>query len=245
LHTLIGTALMAGGAAAFNMYRERDLDARMRRTAQRPLVTGTLSSPQALGFAVLISSCGFAYLFTAVNHRTGFLSAIVFICYLFLYTPLKTKTWLSTFIGAVPGALPVVMGWTAANDSLSPNAWILFAIVFLWQIPHFCAIGWLHRSDYVNARLSMISVLDEDGRKTGRLTLFFIAGLFVCTLVPVFSGFAGMIYLAGALGLGLLFSGFGINFARRRSQASARRLFIYSAVYLPFLLAFLMLDRHV
>jgi protoheme IX farnesyltransferase len=243
LHAMIGTALTAGGATAFNMYRERNLDALMKRTALRPLAAGRLSSGQALLFALALSAAGLAYLFARVNHLTGLLAALVFACYLFLYTPLKTKTWLSAFVGAVPGALPVVMGWTAADASISSGAWILFAIVFLWQLPHFCSIGWLHRDDYANAGLPVISVIDRSGQKTGRLAVLFVAILLVFTLLPFFTGLAGRAYLAGAVILGLMFLGCAIHFARLRNARTARKLFIASALYLPALFILLVLDK--
>jgi heme o synthase len=245
LHTLIGTALMAGGTTALNMYRERDLDALMKRTALRPLAAGRLPSGPALIFALMLSAGGLAYLLVGVNHLTGLLAALVFTCYLFLYTPLKTKTWLSTFVGAVPGALPVVMGWTAASGSFSSGAWILFGIVFLWQLPHFYAISWLHREDYVKAGLPVLSVIDRDGQKTSRLAVLFVAVLLVFTLLPFLRDFAGCGYLAGAVILGLLFLSYAIRFSRLRSTRTARMLFIASALYLPALFALLVLDKTV
>jgi heme o synthase len=243
MHALIGTALIAGGAAAFNMYRERKLDALMKRTALRPLAAGRLPLGQALFFALVLSAGGFAHLFSKVNHLTGLLAALIFACYLFLYTPLKTKTWLSTFVGAIPGALPVVLGWTAAKDAISYGAWILFAIVFLWQVPHFCSIGWLHRDDYANAGLPVVSVVDRDGRRTGWLAVLFVAVLLGVTLMPFFQGFAGHVYLAGSVVLGLGFLGCTIHFALLRDARTARKLFIASALYLPALFAFLVLDK--
>ena len=245
LHTLAGTALIAGGATALNMYRERKLDALMKRTALRPLASGRLPPGQALLFALVLSTGGLAYLFAWVNHLTGLLAALVFACYLFLYTPLKTKTWLSTFVGAIPGALPAVMGWTAACGAISSGAWILFAIVFFWQLPHFCSIGWLHRDDYVNAGIKVISVADRDGRRTGRLTVFFVSVLFGFTLLPFLKDFAGRAYLAGAVTLGFILLGCAIHFSRRRNARTARRLFIASALYLPVLLILLLLDKSV
>jgi heme o synthase len=245
LHTLIGTALIAGGATALNMYRERKLDALMKRTALRPLAAGRLPAGQALVFALVLSAGGLAYLFARVNHLTGLLAALVFVCYLFLYTPLKTKTWLSTFVGAVPGALPVVMGWTASGRAISYGAWMLFAIVFLWQLPHFCSIGWLHREDYSNAGLPVISVVDHDGRGTGRLAVLFVAILLGVTLMPFLHGLAGRAYLAGAVILGVIFLGCAIHFALFPNARTARKLFIASALYLPALLSLLVLDKTV
>jgi protoheme IX farnesyltransferase len=242
-HTLAGTALMAGGASAFNMYTERELDALMKRTALRPLAAGRLKSGQALLFALGISVAGFVYLFVFVNHLTSLLSAIIFASYLFLYTPLKTKTWLCTLAGAIPGALPIMMGWAGANGALSSGACMLFAIVFLWQLPHFYSIGWMHREDYARAGLSVLSVIDSSGRRTGRQATAFIAILIVCTLLPACIGLAGPAYVVGALTLGSVFLAFGIHFARLRDSLSARMLFVVSALYLPALLLLLMFDK--
>jgi protoheme IX farnesyltransferase len=243
LHTLIGTALTAAGATAFNMYRERDLDALMKRTALRPLAAGRLSSGEALLFALAIFAGGFVYLYAFVNHLTSLLSAAIFASYVFLYTPLKTKTWLCTFVGAIPGALPVVMGWTAANSAISLNTWILFAIVFLWQIPHFHAIGWMHRDDYARAGLPVLSVIDADGSRTSRQILLFVVILIVVTFFPFIIGPAGLPYITGAVALGLAFLGCAIRFARSRNPGSARRVFIASALYLPALFILLAIDK--
>jgi protoheme IX farnesyltransferase len=243
IHTLVGTALVAGGAAAFNMYKERNLDARMNRTALRPLATGRLSSKQALLFALGISGGGYLYLFAFVNPLTSMLSAVIFAGYVFLYTPLKAKSWISTFVGAFPGALPPIMGWTAANATISYGACVLFLIVFFWQIPHFFAIAWLHRADYANAGIPVIPALDRDGRKSSRISLLFIAGLIVLSLFPFFMDIAGGAYLSGAVLLGLAFLGFGLHFARLRNETTGRRLFAASAFYLPSLLILLALDK--
>jgi heme o synthase len=243
IHTLIGTALIAGGATAFNMYRERDLDALMTRTALRPLAAGRLNLKQALLFALIISAAGFAYLYLFVNHLTGLLSAAIFAGYVFLYTPLKTKTWLCTFVGAIPGALPVVMGWTAANSSISSSAWILFAIVFFWQIPHFYAIGWMHRDDYARAGMPVLSATDIHGNRTSHQVLLFIAILIMLTLFPFFIGQSGAFYLAGAIALGIAFLGFAINFARSRTPGAAKMLFVASALYLPALFGLLVIEK--
>ncbi len=241
-HTLLGTALVAGGASAFNMYTERAIDALMQRTALRPLASGRLQSGPVLVFALVISTVGFIDLFVFVNHLTSLLSAIIFAGYVFLYTPLKTRTWLCTFIGAVPGALPIVMGWTAATASLSIDAGILFAIVFLWQLPHFYSIGWIYRDDYARAGLPMLAVVDLDGQRTGRQAVLFIAVLLAFTLLPSISGFAGLVYAVGAAFLGFIFLAYGIHFAHSRNLGSARRLFIASALYLPAILCLFVFD---
>jgi heme o synthase len=242
-HTLLGTALMAGGAAAFNMYAERAVDALMTRTAIRPLAAGRLKPKPALLFAIGISASGFAYLHFFVNHLTSLLSAFIVAGYLFLYTPLKAKTWLCTLAGAVPGALPVVVGWAGADNALSPGAWVLFSIVFLWQIPHFYAIGWKHREDYAQAGFPVLSVIDRSGRRTGRQAVLFIAALIFCTLLPAIMRISGQIYLAGAGVLGSIFLAYGIHFARRRDRLSAHRLFVVSALYLPALFILLLINK--
>ena len=241
-HTLAGTALMAGGAGAFNMYLERELDALMGRTAHRPLPAGRLKSAHALLFALAITAGGFIYLFLFVNHLTSLLSAIVFASYLFLYTPLKARTWWCTLAGAIPGALPIMMGWAAATATLSRHSWLLFAIIFLWQLPHFYSIGWMYREDYAHAGLPVLSVIDLSGKRTGRQAVVFIAILMVFTLLLYPINLAGLGYLAGAVVLGAVFLAFGIHFARSRDRVSARRLFIVSALYLPALLILLMFD---
>lgn len=243
LHTLIGTALMSGGAGAFNMYTEQQTDALMRRTARRPLVDGRLASGHALLFAFIISITGLVYVYVMVNPLTSLLSAIIFAGYLLLYTPLKTKTWLCTLIGAVPGALPIVMGWAAASASLAPSAWLLFGIVFCWQIPHFYAIGWMYRDDYRRAGFPVLSVIDKSGKRTGRQAVAFIAALMVASFLPFPAGMAGPAYAAAAALFGFTFLAFGIRFARLRDHASARRLFMVSAFYLPALLVMLVFDR--
>jgi len=245
MHTLIGTALMSGGASAFNMYTEQETDALMKRTALRPLVAGRLQSGQALVFAFLISIGGLVYLYILVNHLTSLLSAIIFACYLLLYTPLKTKTWTCTLVGAVPGALPIVMGWTAATGSLAVEAWVLFAILFCWQIPHFYAIGWMYRDDYARAGLPVLSVVDMSGKRTGRQAVAFIAALIFISLFPSLTGMAGSAYPVGAAVFGAAFLGFGIHFALVRDRLSARRLFLVSAFYLPALLILLVFDKWV
>ncbi len=243
-HTLTGTALVAGGAGAFNMYLERQLDVLMKRTAHRPLAAGRLQPGSALIFALAISIGGFIYLYVQVNHLTCMLSAVIFAGYLILYTPLKTRTWICTFIGAVPGALPAVLGWAAANDAITFEAWILFAVVFLWQMPHFYAIGWMHREDYRRAGFSLLPVMDDSGRRISRQALFFIALLVIVTSLPYIAGTAGIVYMIGSTVTGIAFLAFGWHFARSNTTGSARLLFIASALYLPVLLALLVLNKN-
>ncbi len=242
-HTLLGTALVASGASALNQYLERHLDALMLRTFRRPLPAGRLQSGEALVFAVLISSAGMIYLFILVNPLTSLLAALTFLGYLFLYTPLKTRTWLSTLIGAVPGALPAAMGWAAVNNNLSAGAWVLFAIVFFWQLPHFYAIGWMYREDYARAGFPMLPIIDLSGSRTSRQVNLYIAALLIATAFPSFMGLTGYAYLGGAVALGLLFLVYGALFARLRDRSSARRLFLVSVCYLPILLTLMALDK--
>lgn len=242
-NTLAGTALMAGASGAFNMYAERRLDAMMKRTALRPLAAGRLRSRHALLFALAMLLAGFAYLLAFVSLVTAVLSAVIFAAYLFLYTPLKKKTWLCTLVGAVPGALPVVIGWTAATGAVSIQACVLFAMIFLWQLPHFYSIGWMYREEYARAGIAVLSVVDLDGQRTARQAALFILILISVTLLPYYLNMAGIRYLAGTIVLGAGFLAFGINFARLRDSASARKLFRASAFYLPLLLTLLVLDK--
>ena len=242
-HTLLGTGLVASGASALNQYLERHLDALMLRTLSRPLPAGRLQSGEALIFAVFISSAGMIYLFAFVNPLTSLLAALTLLGYLFLYTPLKTRTWLSTLIGAVPGALPTAMGWAAVNNGLSAGAWVLFAIVFFWQLPHFYAIGWMYREDYARAGFPMLPIIDLSGARTGRQVNLYIVALVLATVLPSLMGLTGYAYLGGALALGVLFLAYGAIFARLRDRNSARRLFLVSVCYLPILLVLMALDK--
>jgi len=243
INTMIGTALVAGGASALNMYLERTLDSRMKRTERRPLPAGRLQSREALVFALVISFVGMIYLFVLVNPPASLISAATLISYLFLYTPLKTKTWLCTLIGAAPGAFPPMIGWTAAAGEISTGAWILFTILFLWQVPHFYAIGWIYREDYARAGFPMLPVVDPSGSRTSRQAGLYILALLPATMLPFYAGLAGSVYLIGAIVLGVVFLYHGLIFARSRDKKSARRLFIASIGYLPVLLALLMIDK--
>jgi heme o synthase len=242
VHTLLGTALLAAGTGALNMVQERKLDALMKRTSLRPVASGRLARKPALFFAIILSAAGLFYLFSYVNGLTALIAAFVFASYILVYTPLKTRTWVCTLIGAIPGALPIVMGWTAASGTLSYSAWVLFGIVFLWQLPHFYSIGWLYREDYAHAGIAVLSVIDRNGKRTARHTVLFIFALVLFTLLPYAIGLAGSIYLAGTIALGIIFLTFGIAFARLRDSRSARRLFRISALYLPALLILLVVD---
>lgn len=242
-NTLLGTALVAGGASAFNMYVERDFDAMMKRTVARPLPAGRLQAREALLFALIITIAGVVYLFAFVNALTGLVATLTFASYLFVYTPLKRRTWLCTLVGAIPGALPAAMGWTAITGRLSLGAWILFAIVFLWQLPHFYAIGWIYREEYARAGFPMLPVIDSNGARTSRQAGLYILLLILVTAVPTIIGLAGLVYLVGALILGAIFLAYGLWFARLRDCTSARRLFMASIGYLPILLILLVADK--
>ncbi len=242
-NTLFGTALVAGGASALNMYFERHFDALMKRTADRPLPSGRLQPREALAFASTISIAGVSYLFAAVNALTGALATVTFLSYLFLYTPLKRRTWLCTMVGAIPGALPVAIGWAAITGRLSPGAWVLFAIVYLWQLPHFYAIAWIYREDYARGGFPMLAVVDSTGSRSGRQAVLYTVILILASILPSALGMSGRVYLAGALALGAGFLACGLRFARRQDNGSARRLFLASICYLPIILALLMIDK--
>jgi protoheme IX farnesyltransferase len=242
-HTLIGTALVAAGASALNQLLERDSDALMRRTESRPLPAGRLQPREVLIFGMVLGVGGVAYLAIALNHwLAAFVAAFTFLSYVFVYTPLKRKTSLNTLVGAVPGALPPVIGWAAVRGSLDREIVMLFGILFLWQVPHFLAIAWIYREDYRRAGLCMLPVLDREGSMSGRQMVAYCLALIPVSLAPLVYGGAGWIYLTGALGLGLGFLGFTVAFARQHSLARARGVLRASLLYLPALLALLLLD---
>ena len=246
-HTLLGIGLVAGGASALNMWLERRPDSLMRRTAGRPGDRRTLrQTPRhhhALSFALALSGAGLVYLFLWVNRLTSALAVMTVLAYLFLYTPLKTRTWLCTLVGAVPGALPPILGWIAATGKISLGGILLFVIVFLWQLPHFYAIGWMYREDYARAGFPMLPVIDTTGRRTGWQASAYILALILVTLLPTAAGLAGFLYLAGAVLSGICFLVCGVLFARLRDFVSARRLFVVSVFYLPLLMALLVIDK--
>jgi protoheme IX farnesyltransferase len=239
IHTLLGTALVASGASALNQYFERDLDARMMRTRNRPLPDGRLLAVDALIFSSLISGAGVAYLMFFVNSLTGALGAATLAGYIFVYTPLKTRTTLCTIIGAFPGAAPPVMGWTAARGEVDAVALSLFAILFLWQMPHFFAIAWIFTEDYVRAGFSIHS----RGEGTGRQIILFCSALIPISVLPTFFGLTGMLYLLGAILLGFVYLGYGFAVALFRSNTHAHRLLRCSVLYLPALLVLMMIDK--
>ncbi|MGH7361902.1 MAG: heme o synthase, partial [Candidatus Methylomirabilales bacterium] len=243
LATLIGTALAAGGTIALNQLLEREVDARMERTRLRPLPDGRLRPIEVLAFGAAITSAGLLLLTFAVNALSGLVAAGIVSSYLFLYTPLKRKTALCSVVGAVPGALPPVIGWAAARGELGLGGWLLFAILFLWQIPHSLAIACLYREDYARAGLRLLPVLDPDGRSTGRQVVAHCLALLAVSLLPTLTGLAGSVYFIAALAFGAAFLGCGIGLAVSRSAAAARRLLWASLVYLPALLVVMALDK--
>jgi protoheme IX farnesyltransferase len=243
LHALLGTALAAGGTLALNQYLERDLDARMVRTRHRPLPDGRLLPSEALAFGIALLAGGLVYLAAAVNGLTAAITAVIAATYLLLYTPLKRVTSLCSLVGAVPGALPPVAGWAAARGTLGADPWVLFAIMFLWQIPHTLAIGRMYRDDYARAGIRVLPVLDRDGRSTGMHAVTNTLALLPVALLPTLIGLAGPVYFSVSLLLGLALLWFAVALARRRSVADARRLMFASLVYLPAVLGAMALDK--
>jgi heme o synthase len=243
LHTLIGTALVAGGAAALNQVWERDTDRLMRRTNSRPLPSGRIGISEGLWFGVLLSIAGIIDLAIAVNMLSAAVAALTLASYVFVYTPLKQRSCVSTLVGAVPGALPPVIGWVAVTGSVTLPALVLFGIQFFWQMPHFLAIAWMYRDDYAAAGIPLLPVLEPDGRRTGRQALLYAAALWPVSLMPAVVGLAGAPYSVIATALGFAFIAQAALFARRRSTATARRLFLVSIIYLPLLWAALVVDR--
>jgi len=242
-HALLGTALVASGAAALNQLFEREYDARMRRTARRPLPSGRLQPVTVMLFGGVCALVGTIYLALLVNPLTSVLGAISFVSYVFIYTPLKRLTWLNTAVGAIPGALPPLMGWTAARGNLEGGGWALFAILAFWQMPHFFAIAWLYRDEYAKAGFKMLPVFDPTGSRTGQQSVSHTLGLLPISLCPFLFQLAGPIYLTAALVLGFAYFGCAVQFAKRLDSPSAKRLFFASIIYLPLLLIALVADK--
>jgi protoheme IX farnesyltransferase len=243
VHTLVGTGLVAGGASALNQHWERDSDRLMRRTRLRPLPDARLHPQDAFWFGVALSAVGLAQLTLAVNGLAAAVAALTLVSYVWLYTPLKPRTSFSTIVGAIPGALPAVLGWAAATNSLSAGGWVLFGIVFMWQMPHFLAIAWLFRDDYASAGFPLLPVIEPDGRSTGRQTVLYAAGLVPVRLLPMAVGMASAYYVAGAIALGAILVVLSLEFAASRSMSSARRLFYGTILYLPLLWIVLLADH--
>ena len=243
LHTLLGTALSAAGTLSLNQYMERDLDARMDRTRHRPLPDGRLTPIEALVLGLVLLVAGLCYLDAAAGMACALVTAAIAATYLLAYTPLKTRTSLCSLVGAVPGALPPVAGWAAARGGVAPEAWVLFAIMYLWQIPHTLAIGRMYRDDYARAGIRVLAVVDGDGSSTAIQAVMNCLALLPVALLPTLLGMAGAVYFATALLLGLGFLWAAIRLARSRSLSDARRLLVVSLVYLPVLLATMALDK--
>ncbi len=234
-HTLFGVALLSSGIATLNQYMERDLDGRMRRTAARPLPSGKLRPFDALIFGVALTVIAEAYLALTVNPLTALLGFAVIVGYLFCYTPLKTRTSLSTVVGAFPGAMPPLVGWAAANNAIGVEAWTLFAILFLWQFPHFLAIAWMYREDYARAGIMMLPVVEPEGLRTGQQIVIWALLLLPVSLMPTALGTSGAIYFFGAIVLGLLYIASSVVAAVSLSRQNARRVLLASVLYLPVL----------
>jgi protoheme IX farnesyltransferase len=243
LAALAGTGLVAGGASALNMLLERETDALMLRTRGRPLPSGRLRPSDALVFGLVLTGVGLLELAWLSGPLAASVALLTWASYLFWYTPLKTRTSLSTLVGAFPGALPPVIGWAAARGSLDGGAFVLFAILFLWQIPHFLAIAWIYREDYERGGLPMLPVLDPEGRLTGRQAVANSLGLLLVSLTPAAAGLAGHVYLVGAVLLGVALTSVALRAALARTKAAARDLFFASILYLGFLCVLLVLDR--
>jgi protoheme IX farnesyltransferase len=242
-HALIGIGLLSSGIGTLNQFIERDLDGLMRRTSDRPLPSGRLLPIEALWFGVLLTAGAEVYLAALVNTLTSVLGLFVIAGYLFVYTPLKTRTSLSTAIGAFPGAMPPLMGWTAARGEIDIAAWVLFAILFLWQFPHFLAIAWMYREDYGRAGIRMLPVVEPDGRVTGQQIILYALMLVPVSLLPTVLGISGKLYLVAAFVLGGLFLASSIRAALSKSNQHARQLLLASVLYLPLLFGVMVLNR--
>ncbi len=243
VHSMISITLLAFGVATLNQYWERDIDPLMERTANRPLPSGRVSPIEALIFGLVLCVAAEIYLYFAVNPLTAFLGLTVIVGYVFLYTPLKTRTTASTAIGAIPGAMPPLMGWTAASGEITLGAWFLFSILFLWQFPHFLAIAWMYKEQYRKAGIKMLPVVEKDGKLTAMQIVIFTVLLIPTSLAPFFLGISGIYYLAGASLLGIWFLIASVQTARAKSVAKARKLLLVSVIYLPIIFA-LMVFNH-
>ena len=242
-NAMISIGLLSSGIATLNQFIERDLDGLMRRTASRPLPTGRLAPLEAMWLGVLLTAGAETYLALFVNGLSAILGLTVIAGYLFLYTPLKTRSTLSTAVGAFPGAMPPLIGWTAARGEIDVAAWVLFAILFLWQFPHFLAIAWMYREDYGRAGIRMLPVVEPEGRVTGQQIIAYSLMLVPVSLLPTVLGISGKFYFVTALALGLLFLASGIRVALSKSNQHARQLLLASVFYLPLLFGVMVLDR--
>ena len=242
-HAVVGTTLVAGGSAVFNQLYERDVDALMTRTKTRPLPDGRLSPAQAFWFGLVLCALGLAQLALLINPLSAAVAFATLVTYVLVYTPMKRWSSFSTVVGAIPGALPPVIGWAAATNTLSREAWLLFAIVFLWQMPHFLALAWMYRDEYGRAGFPILPVSEPDGRSTARQTMAYAAALLPVSLAPALIGLAGGVYFGIALVLGVGFLWLAFQFARKLTRPSARDLFLGSIIYLPLIWILLMATR--
>lgn len=243
VNTMIGITLLAFGVATLNQWMERSIDPLMDRTAKRPLPTGKVTSIEALVFGVVQCVVAELYLLFLVNGLTAALGLVVIVGYVLMYTPLKTRTSASTAIGAIPGAMPPLMGWTAASNEITLGAWALFAFLFLWQFPHFLAIAWMYKEQYAKAGILMLPVVEPDGKITARQIVLFTIMMVPVSVAPFFLGISGVISLIVGTILGVWFLVESIRTARSRTKESARRLLLVSVLYLPIIFAVLVLDK--
>jgi heme o synthase len=243
LNTILGTALIASGTAALNQWFERDADAKMNRTRSRPIPSGRITPRNAFVFGIALAIAGFTELALGANLLTGLLGLFTMASYLLVYTPLKQRSPASTTIGAIPGAMPPLIGYAAAAGTLNAEAWVLYAILFLWQFPHFYAIAWMYRDDYARAGICMLPVVEPSGESTARRMWLFSLALIPVSILPKFWGDAGNWYVAGAIALGIMFLWSAIRVNLERSRPRARQVLLASVVYLPLLYGLLVLDR--
>lgn len=243
LNSMAAITLLAFGVATLNQFIERNIDGLMKRTANRPLPSGRLSAAEALIFGIVLCAAAEIYLFFAVNALTAILGLIVIVGYVLLYTPLKTRTSASTAIGALPGAIPPMIGFTAAADAITLEAWVMFAILFLWQFPHFLAIAWMYREQYAKAGILMLPVVEPEGKITARQIVIFTILLLPVSVAPFFLQFAGVFYLIGAILLGGWFLSASIRAARAKTVSHSRKLLLVSVLYLPLIFALLVFDH--
>jgi len=243
LHVLLGTALVGGGAGALNQLMEREYDGMMRRTEHRPLPSGRLSPVEVLVFGTTLSVLGILDLVLFTNFLTGFLAVVTLVTYLFLYTPLKRITPWSTAVGGIPGALPPVIGWTAARNEITLDAWVLFAVLFFWQMPHFFSLAWMYRKDYARAGYKLLTVVDSSGSTTSIHMIIYSTLLLFASIAPGVLGSAGVLYIIAASLLSTAFIASTVHLSVARTNEAARRVFFASLIYLPVLLLFMIIDK--
>lgn len=244
IHTMVSITLLAFGVSTLNQYIERDIDPLMTRTADRPLPTARVTANEALVFGIVQCVAAELYLLLLVNTLTALLGLVVIVGYVFLYTPMKTRSSLSTVVGAIPGAMPPLMGWTAATNNITVVAWALFATQFLWQFPHFLSIAWLYRKEYANAGIKMLPVVEPTGKLTGQQIVLFSVMLVPVSLAPYFFQISGLIFLVGAVLLGLWFVWASVQAARTKSHEMARKLLLVSVIYLPLFFLLMVADKY-